>query len=111
MDEKDAQNPVVYPRGSVAMANSGPDTNGSQFFLNYDDSELAPSYTYFATITDEGMKTMDKIAKNGVEGGQPDGKPAKEVKIKKATVKACCQGVNAPLRPGGSCDALDSEGC
>ena len=31
---------------------------------------------------------MDKIAKNGVEGGQPDGKPAKEVKIKKATVKA-----------------------
>lgn len=88
VEEKDAQNPVVYPRGSVAMANSGPDTNGSQFFLNYDDSELAPSYTYFATITDNGMKTMDKIAKNGVEGGQPDGKPAKEVKIKKATVKA-----------------------
>ena len=88
VDEKDAQNPVVYPRGSVAMANSGPDTNGSQFFLNYDDSELAPNYTYFATITDKGMKTMDKIAKNGVEGGQPDGKPAKEVKIKKATVKA-----------------------
>ena len=87
-DAKDAQNPVVYPRGSVAMANSGPDTNGSQFFLNYDDSELAPNYTYFATITDKGMKTMDKIAKNGVEGGQPDGKPAKEVKIKKATVKA-----------------------
>lgn len=88
VDEKDAQNPVIYPRGSVAMANSGPDTNGSQFFLNYDDSELTPNYTYFATITDEGMKTMDKIAKNGVEGGQPDGKPAKEVKIKKATVKA-----------------------
>lgn len=88
VDEKDAQNPVIYPRGSVAMANSGPDTNGSQFFLNYDDSELPPSYTYFATISDEGMKTMDKIAKAGVEGGQSDGKPAEEVKIKKATVKA-----------------------
>lgn len=94
-DAKDAQNPVVYPRGSVAMANSGPDTNGSQFFLNYDDSELAPNYTYFGTISEEGLKTLDKIAEAGVDtgeqGGHPgqeDGKPAEEVKIKKATVKA-----------------------
>lgn len=95
-DDADAQNPVVYPRGSVAMANSGPDTNGSQFFLNYDDSELPPNYTYFGTITEDGLKTLDKIAKAGVDtgnqgdnpGGQKDGKPAEEVKIKKATVKA-----------------------
>lgn len=95
-DDEDAQNPVVYPRGSVAMANSGPDTNGSQFFLNYDDSELPPNYTYFGTITEEGLKTLDKIAEAGVDtgdqgsnpGGQEDGKPAEEVKIKKATVKA-----------------------
>jgi hypothetical protein len=95
-DDEDAQNPVVYPRGSVAMANSGPDTNGSQFFLNYDDSELPPNYTYFGTITEDGLKTLDKIAKAGVDtgnqgdnpGGQKDGKPAEEVKIKKATVKA-----------------------
>lgn len=95
-DDEDLQNPVVYPRGSVAMANSGPDTNGSQFFLNYDDSELPPNYTYFGTITEDGLKTLDKIAEAGVDtgeqgglpGGQEDGKPAEEVKIKKATVKA-----------------------
>lgn len=95
-DAKDAQKPVVYPRGTVAMANSGPDTNGSQFFLNYDDSELAPNYTYFGTISEEGMKTLDKIAEAGVDtsdqggnsGDEKNGKPAKEVKIKKATVKA-----------------------
>ena len=79
----------------LAMANAGPGTNGSQFFLNYDDSELAPNYTYFGTISEEGLKTLDKIAEAGVDtgeqGGHPgqeDGKPAEEVKIKKATVKA-----------------------
>ena len=79
--------PVTYPRGSIAMANTGqPGTNGSQFFLNYDDSQLPPTYTYFGTITEEGMKTLDAIAEKGVEGGAPDGAPAEEVRIKKAKV-------------------------
>lgn len=87
-DEADLQNPVTYPRGAVAMANSGPDTNGSQFFLNYADSQLAPNYTYFGTVTSDGLETLDKIAEAGVEGGQPDGAPAEEVKIESAEVSA-----------------------
>ena len=44
------QQPVVYPRGTVAMANAGPGTNGSQFFMVYRDSLLPPNYTVFGTI-------------------------------------------------------------
>ena len=87
-DEADTKNPVTYPKGSIALANSGVDTNGSQFFVNYADSMLTPEYTYFGDLTDKGQKTMDKIAKIGVEGGASDGKPAEEIKIKKASVEA-----------------------
>ncbi len=48
----DETNPEMrYPAGTVAMANAGPDTNGSQFFLVYQDSTLPPDYTVFGTIT------------------------------------------------------------
>ena len=87
-DELDgpATSPVIYPRGSIAMANAGPDTNGSQFFLNYEDSPLAPDYTYFGQISEEGLATLDQIAATGVEGGAADGAPAEEVRIETATV-------------------------
>lgn len=87
-DELDgpATSPVIYPRGSIAMANAGPDTNGSQFFLNYEDSPLAPDYTYFGQISEEGLATLDKVAEAGVEGGAADGAPAEEVRIATATV-------------------------
>ena len=87
-DELDgpATSPVIYPRGSIAMANAGPDTNGSQFFLNYEDSPLAPDYTYFGQISEEGLATLDSIAEAGVEGGAADGAPAEEVRIATATV-------------------------
>lgn len=84
--DKDKQTPLKYPRGSIAMANSGADTNGSQFFLNYQDSPLPPLYTYFGQIGDEGLKTLDKVAQAGVQGGAQDGQPAQEVKITKTTV-------------------------
>ena len=76
------QKPVLYPRGTLAMANSGPDTNGSQFFLVYKDSQLPPNYTVFGSIDETGLATLDKIAEAGVAGGGEDGKPAAEVTVK-----------------------------
>jgi peptidyl-prolyl cis-trans isomerase B (cyclophilin B) len=77
-----AQEPVAYPRGTVAMANAGPNTNGSQFFLVYKDSQLPPQYTVFGTIQADGLATLDKIGKAGVAGGGDDGAPAIDVTIK-----------------------------
>lgn len=82
----DKNTPVIYQRGTIAMANAGEGTNGSQFFLNYKDSPLPPNYTYFGTIGDKGLGTIDAIAEKGVKGGAADGAPAEEVKITKATV-------------------------
>ncbi|HWT50347.1 MAG TPA: peptidylprolyl isomerase, partial [Mycobacterium sp.] len=76
------QEPVLYPRGTLAMANAGPNTNGSQFFMVYKDSQLPPQYTVFGTIQGDGLATLDKIAKAGVAGGGEDGAPANEVTIK-----------------------------
>lgn len=82
----DLTTPVIYERGTIAMANAGADTNGSQFFLNYEDSPLAPNYTFFGQITEEGLATLDAIAEVGTEGGTGDGAPAQEVRIESATV-------------------------
>lgn len=84
--QEDLNTPVIYERGTIAMANAGQDTNGSQFFLNYEDSPLPPVYTYFGQITEEGLATLDAIAETGVEGGATDGAPAEEVVIETATV-------------------------
>src|SRR6202000_1497205 len=76
--------PVVYPRGTLAMANAGPGTNGSQFFMVYRDSLLPPTYTIFGTITPAGLAVIDKIAAGGVAGGKDDGPPTDEVTITSA---------------------------
>ncbi|WP_432139810.1 MULTISPECIES: peptidylprolyl isomerase [unclassified Streptomyces] len=76
----------TYPAGTVAMANSGPNTNGSQFFLVYEDSELPPNYTPFGTVSAEGMKVLKKIAAAGENTGAGDGAPNATVVIDKATV-------------------------
>ncbi|MEV8552753.1 peptidylprolyl isomerase [Streptomyces glaucescens] len=76
----------VYPAGTVAMANSGPNTNGSQFFLVYQDSQLPPSYTPFGTVSASGMTVLKKIAAAGENTGAGDGAPNATVVIDKATV-------------------------
>jgi cyclophilin family peptidyl-prolyl cis-trans isomerase len=50
-----------YSRGTLAMANSGPNTNGSQFFIMHADYPLPPSYVIFGKVT-AGMDVVDKIA-------------------------------------------------
>jgi len=78
----------VYPRGTLAMANAGPDTNGSQFFLVYADSRLRPDYTVFGHVTEEGMAVLDRIAAGGIdpgtEGTAQDGAPVVPVVIERA---------------------------
>ncbi|MBB5800546.1 peptidyl-prolyl cis-trans isomerase B (cyclophilin B) [Saccharothrix ecbatanensis] len=78
---------LTYGRGLLAMANSGPDTNGSQFFIVYGDGKnLEPKYTVFGTVDEEGLKLVDEVAKAGTDSGQGDGKPNKAVDIKTAAV-------------------------
>ncbi|MEU8775735.1 peptidylprolyl isomerase [Streptomyces sp. NPDC048606] len=81
------QGQVVYPAGTVAMANTGqPGTGGSQFFLVYEDSPLAPTYTPFGRIDAAGLKVVQEIAKAGTADGAPDGAPKTPVTIEKGTV-------------------------
>ncbi|MEH3141091.1 MAG: peptidylprolyl isomerase [Mycobacterium kyogaense] len=82
-DDPKLQQPVLYPRGTLAMANAGPGTNGSQFFLVYKDSTLPPNYTVFGTIDQTGLATLDKIAAAGTKDGGEDGAPKLDVTIKK----------------------------
>lgn len=56
----------TYPAGTVAMANAGPDTNGSQFFLVWADTKLQPDYTVFGKLDDASLQVVQSIAAKGV---------------------------------------------
>ncbi|QGN35394.1 peptidylprolyl isomerase [Microlunatus sp. Gsoil 973] len=73
----------TYPAGTVAMANSGPNTNGSQFFLVFADSRLPPDYTVFGHTDRAGIAVLAKIARGGVDNrnGPGDGRPKTAAKI------------------------------
>ncbi len=62
--------PRRYSRGTVAMANAGPNTNGSQFFICLDDVGLPHQYTIFGEVTD-GMDVVDAIAASDLRGERP----------------------------------------
>jgi peptidyl-prolyl cis-trans isomerase B (cyclophilin B) len=78
-----------YPAGTVAMANAGPNTNGSQFFLVYRNTTgLHPNYTPFGTIV-SGLKIVQNVAKAGSDNanGPGDGHPKEKVVISRVTIK------------------------
>lgn len=78
--------PNNYPAGTVAMANAGPNTNGSQFFIVYADTTLPPAYTVWGEVT-EGLGIVEQVAAAGVQGGGVDGTPAQPLTIETATVQ------------------------
>ena len=70
-----------YRRGVVAMANAGPDTGGSQFFIVLSDEvNLPPAYAIFGQVDEEGMEVVDRIAEVKVEQG-PNGEPSLPVDV------------------------------
>ncbi|TDD89845.1 peptidylprolyl isomerase [Actinomadura rubrisoli] len=79
----------TYPRGTVAMGNWGPDTNGSQFFLVHSRANIPPAYTVLGKVT-RGLPVLDRIVKGGIipgENGPEDGEPAKPVRIHRVLIR------------------------
>jgi cyclophilin family peptidyl-prolyl cis-trans isomerase len=67
-DELDAARELGYARGIVAMANAGPNTNGSQFFMMHADYPLPPSYSVFGRVV-SGLEVVDAIATSPTAAG------------------------------------------
>jgi cyclophilin family peptidyl-prolyl cis-trans isomerase len=74
-----------YTRGTVAMANAGPNTNGSQFFIMHADKPLPKNYVIFGKVA-SGMDVVDKIATAQVKPGGEGSSPVNPVKITSASV-------------------------
>ena len=80
-DELDANG--KYTKGVLAMANAGANTNGSQFFIVYKNTDLKPNYTIFGTVT-KGIDVVEKVAKGGAPND--DGKPKTAISITSVTL-------------------------
>jgi cyclophilin family peptidyl-prolyl cis-trans isomerase len=72
-----------YAKGTVAMANAGPNTNGSQFFIMHSDYPLPPSYTKFGRVI-EGQDVVDKIATSPTDRSD---RPATDVVMESVTIE------------------------
>ncbi len=76
-----------YTRGTIAMANAGPNTNGSQFFIMHKDYDLPKNYVIFGHVI-KGIEVIDKIAESKVEAsemGEPS-KPVEPIKLLSVTI-------------------------
>ncbi|HEY8743069.1 MAG TPA: peptidylprolyl isomerase, partial [Chloroflexota bacterium] len=71
----------VYTAGAVAMANSGPNTNGSQFFIcTASDTSLPPNYTYFGKVV-QGMDAVTAISKVTLKADPADPSGTKSLPV------------------------------
>lgn len=75
-----------YPAGTVGIWNSEEISNGSQFFIVYEDSSLPPSYTIWGKVT-KGLDIVRAIAKDGVINGKSDGSPKRKIAIERVKVR------------------------
>ncbi|MBK7309488.1 MAG: peptidylprolyl isomerase [Sphingobacteriaceae bacterium] len=97
VDEMDAASDLAktgYVRGTLAMANAGPNTNGSQFFIMHNNGSLPPSYTIFGHVV-SGIEVVDSIA---TTPRNPSDKPLTDVTINKVII----------LRKGKEAEAFDA---
>jgi cyclophilin family peptidyl-prolyl cis-trans isomerase len=86
-DEINRSSPLyagAYKKGTVAMANAGPNTNGSQFFIMHADYPLPPSYSKFGQVI-EGQDIVDAIATTATSAGD---RPVQDVVMEKVTIEA-----------------------
>ncbi|MBW3577458.1 MAG: peptidylprolyl isomerase [Actinobacteria bacterium] len=81
-DELELARQRGYPRGTVAMANAGPDTNGSQFFIVQRDAPLPPNYSVFGEVG-VGMDVVDEIASTSTDAND---RPREDVTIRTVAI-------------------------
>lgn len=85
--QANGQDVCTYTTGTLAMANAGPGTNGSQFFLVYQDSPLPAAYTVFGLMSAAGVATVKKIAAAGALPADATGNTAPKLKTTITSVK------------------------
>jgi peptidyl-prolyl cis-trans isomerase B (cyclophilin B) len=87
-NDENLPKPIIsnYPAGTVAMANSGPNTNGSQFFIMAENTTLDPNYSVWGRVT-KGLEIVKAVVATGTLEGGEVGRPKVKIAIEKATVR------------------------
>jgi peptidyl-prolyl cis-trans isomerase B (cyclophilin B) len=87
VDPSSGKEVCTYTAGTLAMANAGPGTNGSQFFLVYKDSPLPAAYTAFGRMSAAGLKVVQKVAAAGATAPDQNGMTAPKQAVQITSVK------------------------